>query len=562
MQCDVELTTRKLTLRKMKKIFRYLAVVLAGVALASCDDVVPVDFESDTNEIRIDAVGGKRRIQISSNDSWVASTKAPWITISPANGKGSTKCNIIIDSALYHTERYDEVLIENLTTKEWYTINITQEGFPYAIEIEEQEIGIDNYKKLDERKFKVSVLSNVDFTVEIPENVRWISNKRHNLDLNRGERPRRVDVEFEWDINTLPEERVADIKFVPKNQEITLSRQDGLKVTQKASEPIEENTRKGDSVALVSIQRTLETLVGWDVSIPMERWTGVILWNERHEGYTPDKRGRVKYAEFSLYNTKEVLPFQVKYLTAAEELVFFSNTNTFLKSLSVGDDITTLTQLKRLTIGAHGLVTLDESFKNLSNLEYLNLGSNNFMTVPEILTKENFPKLRTLILNANQRSLYNDLSLVTRGDLGGFIGEEKFPEHLLHWGLDTLNLSINYLQGALPTFEDDDTVPVYTEEDWAASNDTLPRMLVDRRIKKVMPKTKFFSINGNRLTGDLPEWLLYHPMLDWWLPYSLIFPQEGVDSKGTRASFSNEPVNLNYYYDIYTTKTKPDITIE
>lgn len=545
----------------MKHTFRNIALALVAIVAIGCVEE-PVEFASDTYEIRIDAVGGKRKIRINSEDSWIASTKAPWITVSPANGKGSTTCDIIIDSALYDEARYDVVLIQNLATSEEYNIDITQEGFPYSIELDRQEVNIDNYKVPSERRFTISILANTPFDVQIPEGVRWINSKKFNLDLNRGIRPRRVDVEFEWNINTLSEERIAEISFVPKNSEITLARQDGLKVVQKASEPIEENTRKGDSVALVGIQRTLETLISWDVSVPMERWDGVILWNEDHEGYTPDKKGRVRYAEFFIYNTDEELPFQVKYLTAAEELYFFGNSNTFLKSLSVGDDILALQQLKRLTIGAHGLTELDKDKFRFENLEYLNLGSNNFMAVPEAINPENLPKLRTLILNANQRSVIYDLSNSTRTDLGGFIEEEKFPEHLLKWNLDTLNLSVNYLHGALPTFEDDPEVEVYTEEDWAASNDTLPRKLVDEGIKKIMTKTRWFSINHNRLTGKLPDWLLYHPNLDWWVPTSLVFPQEGKDSAGNRAHFDNEPENMNYYYDLYTKKEKPDIAIE
>lgn len=545
----------------MKQIVRYIALALVAIVAIGCVEE-PVEFASDTYEIRIDAVGGKRKIRINSEDSWIASTKAPWITVSPANGKGSTTCDIIIDSALYDEARYDVVLIQNLATSEEYNIDITQEGFPYSIELDRQEVNIDNYKVPSERRFTISILANTPFDVQIPEGVRWINSKKFNLDLNRGIRPRRVDVEFEWNINTLSEERIAEISFVPKNSEITLARQDGLKVVQKASEPIEENTRKGDSVALVGIQRTLETLISWDVSVPMERWDGIILWNEDHEGYTPDKKGRVRYAEFFIYNTDEELPFQVKYLTAAEELYFFGNSNTFLKSLSVGDDILALQQLKRLTIGAHGLTVLDKDKFRFENLEYLNLGSNNFMAVPEAINPENLPKLRTLILNANQRSVIYDLSNSTRTDLGGFIEEEKFPEHLLKWNLDTLNLSVNYLHGALPTFEDDPEVEVYTEGDWAASNDTLPRKLVDEGIKKIMTKTRWFSINHNRLTGNLPDWLLYHPNLDWWVPTSLVFPQEGKDSAGNRAHFDNEPENMNYYYDLYTKKEKPDIAIE
>lgn len=540
----------------MKKTSIYTTLALAAMIVVGCEQHEPIEFASSEDKFDIEAIGGTRKVQISAEDEWITIVSEPWITISPANGKGSTECRIEIDSALNSTSRNGEILIHNLNTYEEKSIGITQEGFPFAIELEEPEVKIADYAIQNSRKFNVEVMTNVDFDVEIPANVRWLSKRQYDVVLNRGVRPRKVNVEFEWDINTIPEERVAEIKFVPKGGE-TLARQDVLKVIQESADPIEENTRKGDSVALVGIQRSLGTLTTWDVSIPMERWSGVSLWDEAHEGYTPDKKGRVRYAEFFIYNINEELPFQVKYLTAAEELYFFGNTNTFMRSLHVGEDITELTQLKRLTIGAHGLVDLDESFTKLKNLEYLNLGSNNFAKIPAVITKENFPKLRTLILNANQRSVVYDLSNTTKTDLGGFIEEEKFPEHLLKWELDTLNLSVNYLRGELPTFEDDDTVPVYTEEDWAASNDTLPRMLVDRRIKKVMPRTKFFSINHNRLTGQLPDWLLYHPMLDWWIPYSLVFAQEGKTVDGTPAGFSNEPVSLNYYYELYPSKNQP-----
>jgi hypothetical protein len=46
-------------------------------------------------------------------------------------------------------------------------------------------------------------------------------------------------------------------------------------------------------------------------------------------------------------------------------------------------------------------------------------------------------------------------------------------------------------------------------------------------------------------------------MLDWWIPYSLIFNQEGKDAAGTSAGFLNEPVSLDYYYQLYPTKNQP-----
>ena len=80
----------------------------------------------------------------------------------------------------------------------------------------------------------------------------------------------------------------------------------------------------------------------------------------------------------------------------------------------------------------------------------------------------------------------------------------------------------------------------------------MPEKLVG--LPKVLPNTSFFAINFNRFTGVLPDWLLYHPRLDQWVPYSLIFSQEGKSKDGKNAGFVNEPVSLDYYYDIYKNK--------
>jgi hypothetical protein len=181
-----------------------------------------------------------------------------------------------------------------------------------------------------------------------------------------------------------------------------MGRHDTLSVVQKAALPIPENTPAGDSLAVLAISRALGCYNPWNTSEKMEFWTNIQLHKEG-----PNK-GRVKYVQFFIFNTKEELPYEVRYLTAAEEIVFFSNANQFLKSLDTGESITKLTQLKRLTIGAYGLTTLHPDFVNLKNLEFLDLSSNCFQNIPDILTKENFPKLHSLVLGANQRySIYD-----------------------------------------------------------------------------------------------------------------------------------------------------------
>lgn len=529
--------------------------ILAIVALVACTKDKTVEFGTNRREIAVGAIGGHEVVRVAAEDEWVASTDRPWITVSPANGRGSIPCTFIIDSALTAEPRSGVVRIQNVATKEHTDIMVSQEGFPYAIEIEEPSVEVANYDTYGSRWFDVKVRSNVDFVVDVPVNSSWLTVEKYELKLDRGVRPREVTLRFNWDINTSPRERLAEVTFRPKKSGITLSRHDKLNVEQEAAEPIVENTRQGDSVALLCISRSLNMLAQWDASESMELWDNVTLWEEGMKGYTEDKKGRVRSAKFTLFFTKEALPFEVRYLTAAEELYFFGNANTFLLSLSTGDDIAELTQLKRLTIGAYGLTELSPKLTKLKNLEYLNIGSNNLMTVPEILTAENFPNLRTLIMNANQRHTIYDLSNTVKTDVGGFIEEREFPKRLLKWNkLDTLVLSVNYLQGPLPDFVDDPEVPTWSEEEVKAV-DSLPDILIGK--KKVLPTTKMFAVNYNRLTGTLPDWLMYHPALDIWSPYSFIFNQEGKTQSGVSAGFDNEPVSLDYYYTLYPTKNRP-----
>ncbi len=540
---------------------KYIFLVFALGTLLSCtDDKNRVDFALDENKIEISAAGGVEKIRLNASERWIASTDNPWISISPANGVGSVDCEFRIDSALTVEPRRGVVRIQNLATNEEQELIIEQEGFPYQITVAKAEVDVENYDRQENRYFDVVVKSNIDFDVTLPEDVEWLSNEDYTLSLDRGARPREVNVRFKWKINTTNEERLAKVEFQPK-QSVELARQDVLNVKQEAADPIIPDTRAGDSIALLNIARSLGTLASWESSEPMDLWDAVTLWDETMENCTPDKVGRVKRAEFTMFSTKETLPFEVRYLTAADELYFFGNSNTFLLNIELGDDISNLTQLRRLTIGSYGLVSIPDSFAELKNLEYLNLCANNFQTIPEVLTKENFPNLRSLVLNANQRSVVRDLSNTTKTNIGGFSDEAAFPKHLLLWDkLDTLILSVNYLQGELPSLEDDADFPTWTEAD-IESCDTLPAILIGT--PKVLPTTKQFSINLNRLSGNIPFWLLYHPMLDWWTPYSLVFPQEGRAADGTQAGFDNEPANLrDYYYKEYVNKKLANVVEE
>lgn len=538
------------------KLKSYIAVSLCAFALAGCsDDDKKIGVTVDGDAIEIGAEGGTRNIKVTADDAWIATTNDPWITISPANGRGSAQCRIIIDSALRNEPRQGIVRIQNQNDwEERRDITVSQDGYDYAITLDDKEINVSNYAAYDDRSFDVRVKTNVDFDIEIPEEAQaWLTAGDYKVELDRGLRPREVTVRFNWGINSRDTERNAVVKFRPKD-EVTLARQDELSVNQNAAEPIEEDTRAGDSVALLAIARSLNMWESWETNEKMDNWDNVVLWEEGMDGYTPEKAGRVKFARFSTFGTKEGLPFEVQYLTAADELVFFSNTNWTTFDLSTGEYITKLGQLRRLTICGYGLVDLDPDFKNLKNLESLDISVNNFEKIPEVLTKENFPKLHALYLNTCQRGVIYDLSNTTTTHFGGLFEEtdqtREFPRRLLEWdNLDTLTLSVNYLQGRIPDMKD--YAQKYTQADISAA-DSLPQALVGT--PKVLPNIKRFSINLNRLTGELPEWLLHHPALDWMDPFTLVFTQEGKDQDGKLAGFTNEPVNLDEYYRFYEGK--------
>ena len=535
-------------------IYRIAFVCLASLVILACQQVTPVQFEVDTENITIGPEGGVKIVKIKSADNWIATVQEPWLTISPANGVGSVDCRVIIDSALAVNQREAIIRINNQVTDERMDFKVIQSGFDYQIVLSEPEVNIASYASLEDREFDVKVKSNVPFDVELPEGAdSWLSYTLPELVLDRGVRPREVAVHFKWGVNFNPTSRDAVIKFNPKDPQVTPAIKNDLKINQEAAEEIEIGV-KGDSLALIAINRALGCWTEFETSERLEFWDGVKVWE------SGENKGRVRSAEFFMFGTKEGIPFQVKYLTAAEELYFFSNTNTFLLSLDPGEHICELTQLRKLTIGAYGLTTLPDSFKNLSNLEYLDLSSNNFQALPEVLTPENFPNLTALILNACQRHTIADLSNTTKTNFGGLFeevdvdadGNKTFPKRLLKWSnLDTLRLSVNYLEGTLPDLENDPDFPKWTAEEVNAC-DTLPEILIGK--PKVLPDTDLFAINLNRLYGTAPDWLLYHPKLDLWYPFSLVFFQEGNASDGTRAGFDNEPANLDYYYEHYVNK--------
>ena len=556
----------------MKKITILFA--LAAVLFASCDEkgINAPSFSIDKLEEGIFAApeGGTEYLQVTSTVEWVASANQPWLSVSPANGFGNTKCSVLVDSTLENGVR-EAILAFETIEGERYEVTVEQGGFGKFISLKDSVKTIKSAtNNVADRYFEVEVSTNVDFKINVVDSlgqsIQWVTPKQTEVTPNfdRPSRPRSTKVRFDWKINSDTTERVAIINFLPLNEEDKLEKSALLTLTQDAA-PIITDDRAGDSLAVVTIINRLQLLSPWNTSENMQYWNNVTLWEgtdkEIVRGEVPREAiGRVRKASFMMSNTKESLPLELRYLKYIETLNIYSNVNTMLLSIELGNEICDLEYLKHLQIGAFGLVSLPDDFVKLGDkLETLDLNSNNFPEVPHMLTPENFPKLKKLDILACRRWTVTDLRKKDSYEDGiglhfkSSVKEDNDLRRLLLWeNLEELRLSNNYIEGQIPDFEvGEDGVVAYDSidvETWGG--DTIKNLV---GMPKIMPNMKRLTLNLNFFTGKLPKWILYHPRLLDWFPESLIYMQQvnAYDSDGKPSKFENEPTDYEYYFDFF-----------
>ena len=306
----------------MKIYFRIFATLMLLGTLVGCIDEADVEFALDMDTIEIGPEGGSRLLKVTSSESWTASTQQPWITVSPANGRGTANCKVIIDSTLLRSDekpREGTVFINGET--ESRSFKIVQKGFDYQIVLDKKEVNVPDFAEYDKRSFEVKIMTNVEeFRIQIPDSMSTSlksSVRTVKTPLDRGARPREVTVRFEWQVSSKPWERPTGVKFIPVDGSINVSRHDTLAYCQGSAPKIIEGTVEGDSLALLGINRSLGVWTEFDTSEKMEHWTGIEVWKTKDE-----RNGRVRSASFAAFTTKEGIPYEVQFLTAAEELSF------------------------------------------------------------------------------------------------------------------------------------------------------------------------------------------------------------------------------------------------
>ena len=140
------------------------------------------------------------------------------------------------------------------------------------------------------------------------------------------------------------------------------------------------------------------------------------------------------------------------------------------------------------------------------------MSSNNFTKIPEILTPENFPNLKSLNLN-NTRTTQSIKDLRKKDTKPEGIGlylntkTDKTLRKLLLWeNLEELNLSNCYIEGSIPDFVvGEEGVRAYTQDDVKAWGRDTIQYLADNHMPRILPNCTSLKLNLNFFTGNLPE---------------------------------------------------------
>ena len=128
----------------MKRYILYVTAIVALACVNACTPEVEIPLEADVDTIQIGPEGGIRKFQLSVSEDWEVMTNEPWVSFSPANGKGSEVCEVIIDSTLKYEQRDDIVRIRTASGKT-KDITILQEGFKPTIRPKKSLVEIGDF---------------------------------------------------------------------------------------------------------------------------------------------------------------------------------------------------------------------------------------------------------------------------------------------------------------------------------------------------------------------------------------------------------------------------------
>lgn len=505
--------------KKIYTISRLISVLSACcfMLFASCEDKSDVQkgFEIDGDSFGFNQYGGSAKITIKSDQPWTAAANVEWCLVSPANGIGNTVCEVLVDTSYLYNGR-DAVVTFYAGPKE-HVVNISQLGFKKEIFLKDKPQILPHFEFKGKNTFEINVFSNVAYELQIHQDEQeWLEAESFRFEPVSVPRPQKI--KFTYDANNRFEQRAARLVFTPVGTDIGDAEPLEVEILQEASPFIPVNSRAGDSMALLSIGRQIDLYWPYDPSKNMESWSDVMLEertfsNEQGESVT---EMRVTGVRFFLFDTESSLPFEITYLTELEKLITIGNSNSHLKKIKLGPEVTQLKKLKHLELFAYGISELCPEIIDMTHLELLDMDANCFSELPLDMLKQ-MPFLKSIGFGNNRLVVgITDLSNVTDDNIGigGQLPADLFKKTFFP-NLKELILYHNYYEGAIPD------IPL-TE----------------------VCEFESLKLNGNMISGIVPDWVLQHKHLTCWDPYIFIFNQGGKDSNGKPAIFENEPVRI------------------
>lgn len=513
--------------------------LLASCALmfGACDDddetaVTALSLSEET--LAFNADGGSGRIWLTAGDEWTVVSDREWCLVSPANGLGSTVCEIRVDSSYLYNERNAHLTFRcgNYSRQ----ITVKQLGYEKVIQLGKEEIEVSDFTSYDTMFEEIEVTSNVNYDIAIEyedaSQTDWLRVTPEQPSVQSIPRPRKIRIDYELYTESA-NDRVASIVFRQTDaKEGETPIESRLTFRQKRAQEIIPS-RQGDSLALLALARIMNCSVNWDTSQPMIFWPNVTLEEVEYINQQGEQveEMRVTGVRFIVFNTNKTIPYQIRKLDQLRTFILIGNENSFLKNIKLEDDITYLPHLKRLALTGVGITELPERMAQMTTLEELELSGNKLTQLPidiiSSLDKHNL--LYVNIANNRVRDVFGRLneyaSVKDTMGLHGTLPKELFQlKNVLYLGL-----SYNYFEGELPDMGYDASI-YPTLEEKVANN-------------PIMPQLEQLSLNLNFFTGRIPDWILYHRHLMCWDPYTLVFNQyeNGKNSAGVRVGFLNEP---------------------
>lgn len=527
---------------KMNKFFVFNFSLFTSLLLAmiacSDDEVTTAEFGLDTTELDFGAEGGKQEIRLSAGGDWVVTSDVEWCLVSPTNGDGSTVCEVRVDTSYLYSQR--EAHLNFHCGNKTRQVSISQLGYEKVILLDKQEIEVPDFTDYESMFEEVKVQTNVPYEVLVEyadaSRVGWLrASKVDQGKLESVPRGGKVRLNYSMYLES-DRNREATVIFRQTNAKPGETPVEArLSFCQTKAEEILPGA-KGDSLALLALSRIMNLSVNWDTSQPMMFWNNIDV----EEVYYKDADGktvfgpRVVAARFTMFETNEGIPYHVRYLDQLRDLSFIANGNAHLKDIDLGEHVTYLPNLKYLTLIGYGISRLPERMKLMDKLEELELSGNNLTEIPiSIISALDKKSLKYInMANNRKRDVFGNLFSYAsqRASLGlhGTLPAALFQLKNIRY----IGLSYNYLEGEIPDLGYD-----------ASKYATLEEKVKNNPI---MPQLEQLSINLNFFSGAMPDWLLYHPNLRCWDPYTLVFNQyeRARDSNGRNTGFTNEPASV------------------